>query len=309
MINSDTKLYGVFGDPVEGSLSPKILNTLFAHYQINGAYLAFHVPKEDLKNAIAGSRALGIEGFNITIPHKERVLDYLDGLDLKANQIGAVNTVNRIENQLIGYNTDIVGFLKAFKEHFGEVHKGKKSAVLGAGGSARAVVYGLLEEGFSSIFLINRTLKRANQVIEALSSNFQEVEIETHPLTKEVLEGVFPRTDFLINTLPEEGILENPWILSSLQKAPSFLKIYDLQYRELKSNAEKRPSRIRQRKSEGNLVEEAHKLKMTAYGGLTMLVAQAVESFSIWTGIKPDWREVLKTVSRIGQASGRSSSS
>jgi shikimate dehydrogenase len=281
MITAETRLYGILGDPIEGSLSPEIHNSLFSQHQINGSYLAFNVSKAKLKNAVLGVKALGMDGINITIPHKEKILDYLDGLDLKAYQIGAVNMVKRVDDQLIGYNTDIVGFMRAFKEHFGENLKGKKGVVLGAGGSARALVYGLLEEGLTSIYLFNRKLPRANRMIENLSVNFKEVEIETHPLTEVALKKIISQGDFLINSLPEIAIKQNPWILLSLEKASPTMGLYDLNYKIKTSQ-------------NTSLVKEAVRLKLKAYNGLSMLAAQAVESFYIWTGKKADWKELIK---------------
>jgi len=124
--------------------------------------------------------------------------------------------------------------------------------------------------------------------------NFQGVAMETHPLTEASLLKVLSQIDFLINTLPENAIRENPWILSSLEKAPKSLNFYDTNYRErmpflgTKGKRQINPSSI--------FVEKARSLNLNAIGGLSMLVAQAVESFEIWTDHRADWKKVLNSV-------------
>ena len=265
---------------MDHSLSPQIQNFLFNKFQLNGVYLAFSVPKEKLKEAIQGVRTFGFRGLNITLPHKETILEYLDETDPEASRIGAVNTVVHAEGHLIGYNTDVSGLLSVLKDHFGENFKGRKGVILGAGGSARAVAYTLLKEGISSLTLFNRTPGRVARLMEDLTRIFPEAGIQERFLKKKELTENLPETDLLINTLPEEGILDNGWILSSLQKGSSSLCLYDLNYYPKVTS----------------LVKEAKLLNFRSFGGLSMLVAQAVESFSLWTGQKADWKEVMKTV-------------
>jgi shikimate dehydrogenase len=157
-ISGRAALYGVVGYPISHSLSPIFQNRVFEHLGLNAVYVPFEVKPENLKTALEGLKALGIKGVNITIPHKENVLELVDYADEHAKNIGAVNTV-KFGERTEGYNTDWVGFLKSLKEILPEL-KGKRVLVLGAGGSARAVLYALKREG-AQVFLWNRTKEKA----------------------------------------------------------------------------------------------------------------------------------------------------
>jgi len=123
-ISGRTALYGVVGYPISHSLSPVFQNRVFEHLGLNAVYVAFEVKPEDLKTAFEGLKALGVKGVNITIPHKEKVLELVDHADEHAKNIGAVNTV-KFGERTEGYNTDWVGFLKSLKEILPEL-KGKR---------------------------------------------------------------------------------------------------------------------------------------------------------------------------------------
>ena len=136
-ISGRTRTYGILGYPVGHSLSPVMQNAAFAQMKFDAAYLPFEVRPEDLRAALDGVRALGIAGVNVTIPHKEAVLAYLDDVDPEAAAIGAVNTVVNRDGRLIGYNTDGAGFLAALKSEARFVPKKRNVLILGAGGAAR----------------------------------------------------------------------------------------------------------------------------------------------------------------------------
>ncbi|MGQ9517734.1 MAG: shikimate dehydrogenase family protein, partial [Anaerolineae bacterium] len=145
-INASTRLTGIIGWPVEHSLSPVMHNAAFEALGLNWCYAAFPVPPELLGDAVQGLRALGIAGANVTIPHKEAVIPFLDVLSPAARAVGAVNTISVDGEYLLGDNTDVHGFLAALDRADVPLH-GRRALVLGAGGSARAAVYGLLLRG------------------------------------------------------------------------------------------------------------------------------------------------------------------
>lgn len=147
MINGKTVLYGIIGNPVAHSLSPAMQNAALADRNINGVYLPF--PSPNIEEAVIGIRGLGVQGASVTIPHKERVMAYLDEIDPVAKRIGAVNTImvkdNKQGKRLIGLNTDWLGATRALEQKMSL--DGAEVVLLGAGGSARAIGFGLLERG------------------------------------------------------------------------------------------------------------------------------------------------------------------
>lgn len=168
MINGKTTIYGIIGFPLRHTLSPALHNAVFSLAQCNAAYLPFPVLPAALPAAVAGLRALGIAGVNITIPHKEAVLPLLDEVEESARHIGAVNTVTRRNGRLVGSNTDWLGFGRQLENH-GIDPAGKRIAVFGAGGAARAIVFALGRKSSQEIIVFNRTLKKA----QALCAHFQ----------------------------------------------------------------------------------------------------------------------------------------
>ncbi len=150
-------IYGIFGYPVGHSLSPLMQNAAFKARKIPAVYIPFAIPPEGLGAALRGMLALGIRGVNLTLPHKERALSYMDHLTPSAQKIGAVNTVKVDRGGLIGHNTDGEGFLLALKHDLGVYPKGKVAALIGAGGAAKAIAVTLLSSGVEQLFLYNRS--------------------------------------------------------------------------------------------------------------------------------------------------------
>jgi len=147
------KIYGIFGCPVAHSLSPAMHNAAFKKMSIKAVYVPFEVKPKFLGKAIESIKALGVCGVNITIPHKEAVIRYLDSLSREAKLIGAVNTVVSNKNRLFGYNTDVFGFLKSLRQDIGFNPRNRTIFILGAGGAAKAVCFGLALEGAKRIIL------------------------------------------------------------------------------------------------------------------------------------------------------------
>jgi len=166
-ISGRTKMCIIIGDPVAHSLSPAMHNAGYKALDIDDQFVftAATVKNKDLKDAIKGVRAMGVRGLTCTIPHKIRIMKYLDEIDETAKRIGAVNTVVNINGKLKGYNTDWLGVVNPLKK-LGKL-EGKKAAVIGAGGAAHAMVYGLLKEGVQ-VTIYNRTVKKALNLIESL---------------------------------------------------------------------------------------------------------------------------------------------
>ncbi len=259
-INGKTTLYAIVGNPVSHSLSPAMHNAAFQATGINGAYVP--APSADIAKTVASLRELGFGGASVTVPHKEAVMASTDILDPVAEKIGAVNTLAfRYEegrSVCTGLNTDWIGSNKALSLHC-EL-KGSRAVVLGAGGAAKAVAFGLLEAGAGSVVLANRTYEKAVQLAETVGCTAIAVEDLAHE-----------QADILINTtsvgMSPHG--EQSPIAASL--LPSYSVVMDIVYAPL----------------ETRLLKEAKQAGCATVDGLDMLLYQGIEQFKIWTGVTP----------------------
>jgi shikimate dehydrogenase len=198
LITGKTKLLGVIGSPIAHSLSPVMHNAAIAHLGVDYAYLPFLVQPDSLKQAIDGFAAIGLQGFSITIPHKQAIIPLLAGIDPIAKTIGAVNTVWRTETGWHGTNTDVAGFLhplKALKRDWSQT----TVVLLGNGGAARAVVVGCVQLGCAAIHVIGRDAQK----LEAFARSWVGLPIaKVHVHTWQQLPALLPQAGLLVNTTP-----------------------------------------------------------------------------------------------------------
>ncbi|MDE5862981.1 MAG: shikimate dehydrogenase, partial [Lachnospiraceae bacterium] len=166
-IDGKTRLIGLIGNPVEHTLSPVIHNGISERMNISSVYMPFKVESGGLAEAVKGAYELNVLGLNVTVPHKNQVMESLVEIDEAARQIGAVNTLVRVERGYKGYNTDMMGLRRQVKED-GIVLENETVVILGAGGAAKAVVYMCLAEGVKKIYLLNRTVEKAQQIAESM---------------------------------------------------------------------------------------------------------------------------------------------
>ncbi|MFC5405180.1 shikimate dehydrogenase [Cohnella soli] len=262
-LDSHTILYGVIGDPVRHSKSPVMLNRAFRETGLNGAYAAFHVKPEELGQAIAGVRALGFRGLNVTIPHKVEVMAHLDEISEGARAIGAVNTIVNDGGRLIGYNTDGIGYVRSLKEEAEPNLSGKTIVVLGAGGASRGILWALAHEQPAAILLANRTEERAVELASAFSTDYR---ISAIPWSR--LQAACAEADVVINTT---SVGMSPKV-GDVPIDPSWLKpgavASDLIYNPLKTA----------------FLQQAEAHGCRAHGGLGMFVYQGAYAFEYWTG-------------------------
>lgn len=263
-IDSHTVLYGVIGDPIRHSKSPIMMNRAFRETGINGVYTAFHIKDGSLRDFIAGVRAMGIRGVNVTIPHKLRVMELLDEIDEGARVIGAVNTIVNDNGRLIGYNTDGIGYVRSLKEEAVPDLSGKRIMVIGAGGAARGIVYALLGESPAGISIVNRTVERA----EELASSFAGGAVRLDAASNERLEELCGDADIVINTTSvgmfpnvEESPVPGEWLKPGAVAS-------DLIYNPLQTA----------------FLKGAEARGCTAHGGLGMFIYQGAYAFEYWTG-------------------------
>lgn len=268
-ISADTQLCGIALHPAGHSRSPAMHNAAFAALGIDAAYLAFDVLPEDLAAAISGMRALGIRQLAISIPHKEAVLSLLDDVDETAQQIGAVNTVTRRGAKLVGSNTDWLGAVRAI-ESATELAD-TRAVVLGAGGAARAVVYGLCARG-AKVTVLNRSPDRARQLCADLGAE------AAGPIS--ALEDI-PH-DILVNTTSvglagDESPVDPSWISASAV-------VMDAVYEP----------------PETRLLRDAASRGARTIPGKWMLVHQAAEQLREWTGLDAPVEVMAKAFDAAG---------
>ncbi|MBI3910649.1 MAG: shikimate dehydrogenase [Armatimonadetes bacterium] len=197
-ITGKTRIYGVIGDPVGHSLSPVMQNAALGALGVDGVYVAFRVVPDRLRDAILGLEALGVGGVNVTIPHKERVIEPLTRLAPEAELIGAVNTVVYRGGERIGYNTDASGFLSALQTARGP-EPVRQAVILGAGGSARAVALALARQE-TPLILANRTITRALALANLLNEKIRPGIAQVVPWAEESLAKALESADLLVNT-------------------------------------------------------------------------------------------------------------
>jgi shikimate dehydrogenase len=247
-------LYAVVGNPIGHSLSPVMHNSALAYTGVDGSYFAFAV--EDIAAAVDGIRGLGIRGASITIPHKINVMQYLDALDPIAAEIGAVNTILNEAGILRGFNSDCAGAVTALSEK--TVIKGKEAAVIGAGGGARAIGFGLKQQG-AAVTIINRTKSRGEKLARDLGCRFIPLEEIKH-LPYHILVNATP-----VGMTP--GIDNMPLATTLLEPA---MVVMDMVYNPLKTR----------------FLLEAEKIGCSVVDGLSMFVHQGAVQFELWTSQK-----------------------
>jgi len=198
MIDTHTQTVGVIGWPVEHSLSPAMHNAALRSMGLNWVYLAFPVAPDAVAEAVGAVRGLGLVGLNVTIPHKQAVTEYLDDLDDAARALGAVNTIARRGDRLIGHNTDGPGFLRSLQEE-GHSAAGRAVTIIGAGGAARSVAWALAGAGASTLFVLNRTPEKAEAVAELAGERAGPAEVSIGPLTGRVAEEAVTGADLVVD--------------------------------------------------------------------------------------------------------------
>jgi shikimate dehydrogenase len=268
-INGRTKITGLFGYPVEHTLSPAMHNAAFKALDLNYCYVPFLVHPDYLEDAVKAIKALNIRGVNITVPHKERVMKFLDEIDEEASFIGAVNTIVNSDGKLIGYNTDGRGFVQSLLER-GILIGGKDILIIGAGGASRAISYYLSQKG-RTLSIYNRSKDRAIRLVGDLKKIRNNVSfIEDISSIK--------RFHIIINATPL-GLKKDdplPFDTSLLRQNQT---VCDLIYKKTR------------------LIEEASKKGCLTIDGKGMLLWQGIFAFELWTGKKPQV-EVMRNALR-----------
>ena len=283
MVDGKTKILGVIGDPIEHTFSPAMHNAGLDALNLNYIYLPFHVKEDKLGECIQGAKAMGIQGLNVTIPHKTNVIKHLDDIDSVASMIGAVNTIqfnfdenNESSNQnnetsvtTKGFNTDGYGCVRAIKEKTSI--NNKKVTITGAGGAARAVAFQIASSGIDELSILNRNFEKAESLANDLESNLSEagIDITINSYEIENLKRELDSSDIFIDTTPigmYPNVDDKP--IASADMLHEELVVNDIVYTPM----------------ETSLIKEALKANAEVVYGYKMLLYQGIRSFEIWLG-------------------------
>lgn len=263
VIKGSTKVVGLIGEPVEHSFSPPMHNEAFKTLGLDYVYVPFNVSPNNLKSAIEGANSLNIQGLNVTIPHKINVINYLNELDPIAELIGAVNTIDF--KNLKGYNTDGIGCIRAIEEV--TKIKDKNIVVAGAGGAARAIVFYLAKYGAEEVNILNRNLKKAENLANDLIASNLISNVNSSDISE--ISKFISDADILIDTTPigmHPNVSDEPIVKAA--DIHEELVVNDIVYNP----------------NETVLLKEAIKANAKVVYGIKMLLYQGAESFKIWTG-------------------------
>ncbi|MHB8578933.1 MAG: shikimate dehydrogenase [Ignavibacteriaceae bacterium] len=281
LVHLNTKILGLIGHPLKHSYSPFIHNIAIELKELDYIYLPFDIPTSNLKNAVRGMISLGIRGFNVTIPHKENIIQFMSNVSEEASIIGAVNTVVNELGKLTGYNTDVNGILETLNPYKEEIF-GNVISVIGAGGASRAVIYTLIRYFKpSKIFLVNRTEQRADSLKNYFQDKMKYNSFKIKELFPPDLTEVFRNSKLIVNAT---SVGMYPDIDDSITMlADSFIKgqiVFDLVYNPIQTN----------------LLKLASSNGAIALDGLKMLVYQAAKSFELWTNEQMHVEQVYKSL-------------
>ncbi len=278
---ANTDLVGLLGFPIKQSYSPFIHNVAAELTGTKLLYLPFEVHSTNLKDAVKGMVALGLRGFNVTVPHKVKVLEYVNKVSEEASVIGAVNTIVNDMGKLTGYNTDVHGINISLTPAKSSINGGEIS-VLGSGGSARAVIYTLIKYYKpKKIYMINRTEEHAESLKQHFKNKMKFDAISVKSLNDMNISDVLSSSAVIINTTPV-GMYPNndDCIVNQSQEFSKEQVVFDLVYN---------PSKTK-------LLQLAESKGASTISGLNMLVEQAGKSFSLWTNKEFPTEQVKKSL-------------
>lgn len=289
-MDGKTRLVGVMGWPVEHSLSPAMHNAALRALDLNWSYVPLPVHPAGVSAAVRGAAALGFRGVNVTVPHKQAVVPVLDHVASEAAALGAVNTIviERREDggvHLTGHNTDVAGFLGSLRAGGFDPAQGGDAIVIGAGGAARAVVYGLLKAGMDRVRVLNRTLSRAEALVaDMVQAGLAPERLSAQSLTRATLTTTAQRTALLVNATtvgmwPKTAASIWPRDVA----VPAHLAVYDLVYNPL----------------ETRLLRQARSAGARPIDGLGMLARQGALALDLWVAHDLDIEAVTAQMREI----------
>ena len=263
-----TKLVGLFGYPLSHSISPVFQQAAFDHYGLPVRYDLWPTPPDELEAGVSKLRGSDYLGANVTVPHKERIPALIDDIDPLARAVGAVNTIVKNGERLVGHNTDGFGFIKSLEEAGGFDPKDRRVLLLGAGGAARAAAFALVTAGVASLTIANRTIQRAESLARDVGGPAKGVTAVC--VAGDLLREATEDAELIVNSTSvgmSHGDADGHTLLDA-GLVPSGALVYDMVYNP----------------SETPLMGEAKKAGARTLGGLLMLIYQGAAAFEMWTG-------------------------
>jgi len=267
-----TKTFAVIGDPIDHSLSPIIHNAAFKELGMDCTFIAYRIPRGELDAGIEALKKIKIAGFNVTLPHKIEMMDYLDKIDESCSVIGAVNTVSNVDGVLKGYNTDMDGFLEPIKKRDIRL-KDSKILLIGAGGAARAIVAGFAREEVHGVTIANRTTEKASD----LSEFSKKLGLKSNTITLEKV-GKPSEYDIIVNATSIG--LKNEQSPISFENIKPKTVVYDIVYRPMHTD----------------FLKKARQKEATIIYGYEMLLGQATRAFEIWHKMEAPYNAMKKAL-------------
>ena len=259
------KWFAVIGDPIAQSKSPDMHQAWYDEMGVDAAYIPVHVKPENLEQAVASFKLLGASGWNVTIPHKQTIIPFLDELDELAKKMGAVNTVVRdSDGKLKGYNTDGPGFVRSLEEAVGTEHRNEALLLIGAGGAARGIAFALQQAGYRNITIANRTLANAQAIVREMGAG--------QAVTMSQAEQKLDTYKIFVQTTPAGMSTGNFDLPFSLEKFPEGAIAADIVYNPLMT-----PFLLAAEKKGAKIVN-----------GLGMFVHQGAIAYEHWLGSYPN---------------------
>ena len=282
-INGTTRVCGLIGNPVGHSISPVIHNSLARLMAMNMVYTTFKVEKGDVVTAVNGAYALNILGLNVTVPHKQAVMESLVDIDPLAKAIGAVNTLVRTDK---GYNTDILGLERELIDE-GVVLLGSRCVILGAGGAARAIAFLCAKSGAKEIYMLNRTKEKAYDIAKAVNdyfgkecikpmliSEYDKLEADDYVVIQTTSVGLYPNVDDVV--IDDEAFYKKVKVGVDIIYNPS-----ETRFMKMCKNAGK-----------------------PACNGLKMLLYQGVAAYELWNDVSVTKEQADKVYNKMKEELG-----
>ena len=268
------KWFAVIGDPIAQSMSPEMHDYWFQENQIDATYLPIHAKRGEVQSVLTSLQLLGCSGWNVTVPHKSDILPCLDSIDEAATHMGAVNTVVSNSNGLVGYNTDGIGFVRAFEESFGKEKKNEAVLIIGAGGAAKGIAFALQTAGYKSITFTNRTIENARILSERIPN--------ASCLSIAEAERQFSRFGIVIQTTSVGMAFSNEGMPLSPNLVTPGTAVVDIIYNPL----------------ETEFLSLAKAKGADTANGIGMFVHQGALAFEKWTAVKPNTTSMIERLTR-----------
>jgi shikimate dehydrogenase len=274
--------FAIIGYPIQHSLSPAMHNTAFKALKLPFQYSKIQLTPKQLPSFFRKLRNESYLGLNVTVPHKEAVVKFMDELSDEAKLIGAVNTIVIEDSRLKGYNTDGAGYLQSLVKETRLSLRDKRIVILGAGGAARAILASLCTQGVKQITIANRTFSRAKTLAKEFQKKFNKIQLKALPLPDDHIGSLFKETDLLINTTSAE-LKKMPFPPLPLNHLPRHAIVSDIIYRPKMTV----------------LLKAAKKAGLKTHGGLGMLLYQGALAFELWTGKKAPLSAMKRALEKI----------